>query len=56
MYICICKSINEKKLKEFILKNNCSTSKEVSEKIGAGSECGKCIPEIDKIIIESNTR
>lgn len=52
MYVCICKNINEKKLKEEINNKKLQTVKEVIVETGAGSQCYKCIPEIREFLIK----
>lgn len=41
MYICICKSVNERVVNEAI-EEGCTEWKQLSKKLGVGTECGKC--------------
>lgn len=45
MYVCICKSLNEKELKR-VVESGCSTARQVCQETGAGSQCGKCKKDI----------
>jgi len=52
MYVCICKAVTEKILEECINKNSCVTVRHVSKNCQAGTQCGKCIPWIKKMLNE----
>jgi bacterioferritin-associated ferredoxin len=42
MHICICNNINEKKIQN-ALREGASDLKDVSQMLGLGSKCGKCL-------------
>ncbi|MBR1376155.1 MAG: (2Fe-2S)-binding protein [Cardiobacteriaceae bacterium] len=49
MYICICRAISEKKVKESV-KEGKKSIKELCNSLGAGNECGKCLPVLAEIV------
>ncbi|MBP9722975.1 MAG: (2Fe-2S)-binding protein [Gammaproteobacteria bacterium] len=51
MYICICKQVTDKQLREAITKGAC-TIEEIRACLGASSECGSCLDSIHQIIAE----
>ena len=49
MYICICRAINERKIKE-TLDAGASSWQEISNILGAGQDCGKCCSSLAEIV------
>lgn len=49
MYVCICKAVTEKQIREAIDTGAC-TRKAISACLEAGTGCGKCNPEISKLL------
>ncbi|MCJ8314961.1 MAG: (2Fe-2S)-binding protein [Pseudomonadales bacterium] len=47
--ICSCFQIGENQIKDAVLAG-CKTSEALGEKLKCGTNCGSCIPELDKII------
>lgn len=43
MYICICKQITNKDIKEIKLKYPSLSVQELAAKLGLGSDCGTCL-------------
>jgi bacterioferritin-associated ferredoxin len=56
MYVCICKVITEKLIRECIEKNSCDKIACVKKACGAGTQCGKCIPWIKKMLNEKKMK
>ncbi|MCH9697307.1 MAG: (2Fe-2S)-binding protein [Gammaproteobacteria bacterium] len=54
MYVCICKAITEKQVNHAISDGLCSR-RQLTEKLGVGSECGKCVRQVSEMI-RSNQR
>lgn len=54
MYVCICKAINEKQVREAVKKGYSSTE-DLSARLGLGIECGRCLPAAKKIIEQMST-
>ena len=49
MYICLCKSVTDHKIKEAV-SQGCCTYKEVRIKTGIANQCGKCACYAKKLI------
>ncbi len=41
MYVCICKKITDTQIIQEV-ENGATTANEISERLGASSQCGKC--------------
>jgi len=54
MYVCICEAITETKLQECIHENSCTKVSHVKKACHAGTQCGKCIPWIKKMLMTSS--
>ena len=52
MYVCICKGISDRKIENEV-KTGCNKVKQLTQQIGLGSDCGKCINSA-KAIIDKN--
>ena len=50
--ICKCFSVTDKKIIRAIKENNLKTVEEVTNFTKAGGGCGKCLPEIEKLLKE----
>ncbi|PKP21499.1 MAG: (2Fe-2S)-binding protein [Bacteroidetes bacterium HGW-Bacteroidetes-21] len=53
--ICHCMSISRKEIKKLILEKKVSSPVDVANLTLAGSVCGACIPEIEKMISDEKT-
>ena len=53
MYVCICKGITDSKLRETIA-DGASTLREVRNRLGVASQCGKCASVTRQILSEAN--
>ena len=47
--VCLCNLVEDKEI-NFYLKKDAISAKDIQEITGAGTTCGKCLPEIDQII------
>jgi bacterioferritin-associated ferredoxin len=52
MYICVCKAVNDKQIKSAIA-DGCCSRRQLSQCLGVGSVCGKCMPYVKQILDES---
>jgi bacterioferritin-associated ferredoxin len=56
MYVCICKGITNHQIQEAVTSRNTNNPKEILKAIGVGSDCGTCIEDAIKTIMEQNAR
>ena len=54
--ICLCFSVYENKIRKFCRLNNPKFASLISECFGAGTGCGTCIPELERIFKEENEK
>lgn len=52
MYVCLCKSVTDRQIRETINGGAC-TYAEVRRELGVSTQCGKCWPVAKAIIQES---
>ncbi|MGK0268343.1 MAG: bacterioferritin-associated ferredoxin, partial [Paraglaciecola sp.] len=43
MYVCICLGITDKAIKQAVLEDGVGNMRQLKQKLGAGSQCGKCV-------------
>ena len=55
MYVCICKGITEKQIQEAVTSRNSNNPKEILRALGVGSDCGTCVEDAVKSLIESQS-
>ncbi|WP_418139443.1 bacterioferritin-associated ferredoxin [Oceanimonas smirnovii] len=55
MYVCLCKGITERQLKAAIAGGNADFM-DLKRELGAGSQCGKCIPVALAILAEETAK
>lgn len=55
MYVCVCRAINERKLRETIRSGACSVQS-VNQCTGLGGVCGRCVPYARQIIDDERQR
>ena len=48
--ICACHATGEKNIREAIENNSCKTTYSLGEKLGCGTGCGSCLPELKAIL------
>jgi bacterioferritin-associated ferredoxin len=56
MYVCICKGITEKQIQEAMTSRNTNNPKEILKSLGVGSDCGTCVEDAVKSLMESHAR
>lgn len=56
MYVCICKGITEKQIQEAITSRNTKNPKEILKSLGVGTDCGTCVEDAVKTLLEQNAR
>lgn len=56
MYVCICKGITEKQIQEAITSRKSKNPKEVLKALGVGSDCGTCVEDAVKCLLEQQSR
>lgn len=54
MYVCICKGITEKQIQEAVTSRHSNNPKEILKVLGIGSDCGTCVEDAVKTLIEHN--
>jgi bacterioferritin-associated ferredoxin len=54
VYICICNAITERQVRE-CAKRGCCSLDELSEKLGVGAGCGRCVLVAKEILSESQS-
>ncbi|MCT7654048.1 (2Fe-2S)-binding protein [Oceanimonas sp. NS1] len=55
MYVCLCKGITERQLKEAIAEGH-SEFMDLKRELGVGAQCGKCIPVALAILAEETAK
>lgn len=56
MYVCICKGITDKQIQDAVTSRNSNNPKEVLKALGVGSDCGTCVEDAVKYLMDSNAR
>lgn len=44
MYICVCKSVSEKRLRNAVDEGDVVSLRDLTRELGVGTCCGKCVP------------
>jgi bacterioferritin-associated ferredoxin len=55
MYVCICKGITEKQIQEAVTSRANNNPKEVLRALGVGSDCGTCVEDAVKTLIDQSS-
>lgn len=50
MYICICKKVTDRQIRQAVYQQDISNLRELRACLGACSQCGKCAPDAKEII------
>ncbi len=53
MYVCICKGITEKQLREAVSVRKGQSAKDVMKTLGVGSDCGTCVEDAVLTMLDS---
>ena len=56
MYVCICRGITEKQIQEAVTSRSSNNPKEILKSLGVGSDCGTCVEDAVKTLLEQNAR
>lgn len=56
MYVCICRGITEKQIQDAVTSRNSNNPKEILKALGVGSDCGTCVEDAVKSLLDSNAR
>jgi bacterioferritin-associated ferredoxin len=54
MYICVCKAVTDKAIRNLVADGACSM-RELKQCLGVGSQCGKCAPAAQDLLNRSLT-
>ncbi len=52
MYICLCKNITDKQIKQCV-SNGASSLNDVRKELGVATQCCKCLPEARSVVDEA---
>ena len=52
MYICICKAVTERRIARAV-GEGATTLKDLRERTGLGTNCGKCVPQAYQLLRDS---
>lgn len=55
MYVCVCKAVTDKAIRQQVAAGACSM-REIKQCLGVGSQCGKCVPVAQEVLAESLSR
>lgn len=56
MYVCVCKAIKDKEINGYLESGLCKNLKEISQVCEAGRQCGRCVPEIRKLVSDYHSK
>lgn len=56
MYVCICKGITEKQIQEAVTARKSNNPKEILKALGVGSDCGSCVEDAVKTLVDAAAR
>lgn len=58
MYVCICKGITDKQIKQMVIEHGVGSIRELKQRLDVASQCGTCVKltqqVIDNTIIDEN--
>ncbi|HAT41366.1 MAG TPA: (2Fe-2S)-binding protein [Rheinheimera sp.] len=52
MYICVCKAVSDKKIRQLV-QEGATSMRELKQCLGVGSQCGKCIPAAQELLSDT---
>lgn len=56
MYICICKGITDTQIQDAFNSRKSSNPKEILKALGVGSDCGTCVEDAVKTLLDQAAR
>jgi Bacterioferritin-associated ferredoxin len=51
VYVCICRAVSDRAVRREVDAGAC-TVRELRQRLGLGSVCGRCVPEARRLIVE----
>ena len=51
MYVCICRAVTDRAIRREVDAGAC-TVRDLRQRLGLGSVCGRCVPEARRLIVE----
>jgi bacterioferritin-associated ferredoxin len=55
MYVCICNALNEDTVRRTCVERGARCPDEVYSANGVERQCGRCVPEMDRVIAETHS-
>jgi len=52
--VCSCRNVTDEQIRKAVLEKGLTTVKEIVDSTGAGCDCGKCIADIERLLIRGN--
>jgi bacterioferritin-associated ferredoxin len=56
MYVCVCKAVKDKEINQYLESGLCNSVKDISKTCEAGRQCGRCVPEIRRLVNEYHSQ
>lgn len=56
MFVCICKGITEKNMKEALAAGRCLTLRDFQQSCGVGTQCGRCVSHAKQVLGENHSQ
>lgn len=53
MYICICKNVTDRQIRNAVYEGNVSNVRQLRTRLGACDQCGKCARDAKNVIAEA---
>ena len=50
MYVCICKGITDKQIKQLVIDNGVGSIRELKQHLDVASQCGTCVKAAQQVI------
>lgn len=50
MYVCVCKAVSDRTVRQ-LAQGEVLSLRDVTRRTGAGSSCGKCVPELRALVV-----
>lgn len=50
MYVCVCKAVSDRAIRRSVAEEGVCTLKQLKDRFGLGSVCGRCVPETRTLI------
>jgi bacterioferritin-associated ferredoxin len=53
MYVCVCKAVSDRSIRALAERSEVLTLRQLAKNTGAGTCCGKCVPELRQLLTSS---